>query len=80
MIRQLASGIYSYLPLGRRVLLNVERIVREEMDRAGCQEVLLPIMQPVELWEESGRYGQYGPELMRLEGSAYEGVCAWADP
>ncbi|NUU78510.1 proline--tRNA ligase [Paenibacillus xylanilyticus] len=67
MIRQLAAGIYSYLPLGRRVLLNVERIVREEMDRAGCQEVLLPIMQPAELWEESGRYNQYGPELMRLQ-------------
>ncbi|SLK02936.1 MULTISPECIES: proline--tRNA ligase [unclassified Paenibacillus] len=67
MIRQLAAGIYSYLPLGRRILLNVERIVREEMDRAGCQEVLLPIMQPAELWEESGRYTQYGPELMRLK-------------
>ncbi|WP_366290347.1 proline--tRNA ligase [Paenibacillus sp. AN1007] len=67
MIRQLAAGVYSYLPLGRRVLLNVERIVREEMDRAGCQEVLLPIMQPAELWEESGRYTQYGPELMRLK-------------
>lgn len=67
MIRQLAAGIYSYLPLGRRVLLNVERIVREEMDRAGCQEVLLPVMQPAELWEESGRYTQYGPELMRLK-------------
>ncbi|MGF6356416.1 prolyl-tRNA synthetase [Paenibacillus sp. 4624] len=67
MIRQVAAGIYSYLPLGRRVLLNVEQIVREEMDRAGCQEVLLPIMQPAELWEESGRYTQYGPELMRLK-------------
>ncbi|WP_405155600.1 proline--tRNA ligase [Paenibacillus sp. FSL K6-0108] len=67
MIRQLAAGIYSFLPLGRRILLNVERIVREEMDRAGCQEVLLPIMQPAELWEESGRYTQYGPELMRLK-------------
>jgi len=67
MIRQLAAGIYSYLPLGRRILLNVERIVREEMDRAGGQEVLLPIMQPAELWEESGRYTQYGPELMRLK-------------
>ncbi|WP_413375946.1 proline--tRNA ligase [Paenibacillus taichungensis] len=67
MIRQLAAGIYSYLPLGRRILLKVERIVREEMDRAGCQEVLLPIMQPAELWEESGRYTQYGPELMRLK-------------
>ncbi|WP_440117103.1 proline--tRNA ligase [Paenibacillus sp. QZ-Y1] len=67
MIRQLAAGIYSYLPLGRRILLNVERIVREEMDRAGCQEVLLPIMQPAELWEESGRYTQYGPELIRLK-------------
>lgn len=67
MIRQLAAGIYNYLPLGRRVLLNVERIVREEMDRAGCQEVLMPIMQPAELWEQSGRYSQYGPELMRFK-------------
>lgn len=67
LIRQLASGIYSYLSLGRRVLRKLEQIVREEMDRAGAQEVLMPAMQPAELWEQSGRYEQYGPELMRLK-------------
>lgn len=65
-IRQLAAGIYSYLPLGRRVLYRIERIVREEMDRAGAQELLLPAMQPLELWQESGRYERYGPELIRF--------------
>lgn len=65
-IRQLAAGIYTYLPLGWRVLRNVERILREEMDRAGAQELLMPALQPAELWEESGRYHAYGPELIRL--------------
>jgi len=65
-IRQLAAGIYTYLPLGRRVLRKAEQIVREEMDRAGGQEVLMPAMQPAELWRESGRYEVYGPELIRL--------------
>lgn len=65
-VRQVAAGVYSYLPLGRRVLHRIERIVREEMDRAGAQEVLLPAMQPAELWKESGRYADYGPELIRL--------------
>ncbi|WP_405082955.1 proline--tRNA ligase [Paenibacillus chitinolyticus] len=65
-IRQLAAGIYTYLPLGRRVLRKAEQIVREEMDRAGAQEMLMPVMQPAELWKESGRYSVYGPELMRL--------------
>jgi prolyl-tRNA synthetase len=65
-IRQLAAGIYTYLPLGRRVLRKVEQIVREEMDRADAQEVLMPAMQPAELWKESGRYSVYGPELIRL--------------
>ncbi|MDQ0087739.1 prolyl-tRNA synthetase [Paenibacillus anaericanus] len=65
-IRQLAAGIYTYMPLGRRVLRKAEQIVREEMDRAGAQELLMPAMQPAELWKESGRYSQYGPELIRL--------------
>ncbi|WP_018132524.1 proline--tRNA ligase [Effusibacillus pohliae] len=66
-IRQLAAGIYTYLPLGWRVLRKVETIVREEMDRAGAQEILMPAMQPAELWQESGRYQVYGPELIRLK-------------
>lgn len=65
-IRQLAAGIYTYLPLGWRVLKKVEAIVRQEMDRAGAQEILMPAMQPAELWQESGRYQVYGPELIRL--------------
>ncbi|GBF78104.1 proline--tRNA ligase [Paenibacillus sp. 598K] len=65
-IRQLAAGIYTYLPLGLRVLRNVERVLREEMDRAGAQELLMPALQPAELWQESGRYNAYGPELIRL--------------
>lgn len=65
-IRQLASGIYTYLPLGWRVLRKVERIIREEMDRAGAQEMLMPALQPAELWHESGRYEVYGPELIRV--------------
>lgn len=66
-IRQLAAGIYTYLPMGWRVLRKVESIVREEMDRAGAQEILMPAMQPAELWRESGRYDVYGPELIRLQ-------------
>ncbi len=65
-IRQLAAGIYTYLPLGRRVLHHIERIVREELDGAGAQELLMPALQPAELWRESGRYEAYGPELIRL--------------
>ncbi|GMX62966.1 proline--tRNA ligase [Paenibacillus elgii] len=66
LIRPLAAGVYTYLPLGRRALRKAEAIVREEMDRIGAQEVLLPAMQPAELWRESGRYDVYGPELVRL--------------
>ncbi|MDH5649026.1 MAG: proline--tRNA ligase [Gammaproteobacteria bacterium] len=66
MIRKLASGLYSWLPLGLRVLRKVEAIVRQEMDKAGAQEVLMPAVQPAELWQESGRWDQYGPELLRL--------------
>lgn len=66
-IRQSVSGVYSFLPLGRKVLRKVETIIREEMDRIGSQEVLMPALQPSELWEESGRWHTYGPELMRLK-------------
>lgn len=65
-IRQLAAGIYTYMPLGWRVIRKVEQIVREEMDRAGAQELLMPALQPMELWKESGRNDAYGPELIRL--------------
>ncbi|MFN6999224.1 proline--tRNA ligase [Elioraea tepidiphila] len=66
MIRQQAAGIYSWLPLGHRVLTNIARIVREEQDAAGCHELLMPTIQPAELWKESGRYEDYGKEMLRL--------------
>ncbi|SNZ09730.1 prolyl-tRNA synthetase [Terribacillus aidingensis] len=65
-IRQTASGIYSYLPLGTKVLRKVEAIIREEMDRSGASEMLMPALQPAELWQETGRWKVYGPELMRM--------------
>lgn len=67
MIRKLAAGLYTWMPTGLRVLRKVERIVREEMDRSGAQEVLMPVVQPAELWEESGRFHQYGAELLRIK-------------
>jgi prolyl-tRNA synthetase len=66
MIRQSSAGIYSWLPLGLRVLRKVERIVREEQDRAGALEILMPTVQPAELWRESGRYDDYGKEMLRI--------------
>jgi prolyl-tRNA synthetase len=66
MIRQEAAGIYAWLPLGLRVLRNIERIVREEMDRAGAVELLMPTLQLADLWRESGRYDAYGPEMLRI--------------
>ncbi|MBR2778844.1 MAG: proline--tRNA ligase [Firmicutes bacterium] len=66
MIRKLASGIYGFMPLGKRVLSKVENIVREEMDLAGAQEILMSALQPAELWEESGRWNAYGPEMWRV--------------
>src|SRR5215467_11031570 len=66
MIRQSSAGIYSWLPLGLRVLKKVEAIVREEQDRAGAQEILMPTIQPAELWRESGRYEDYGKEMLRI--------------
>ncbi|MBT3277340.1 proline--tRNA ligase [Candidatus Thioglobus sp.] len=66
LISKLASGLYSYLPMGVRVLKKVENIIREEMDKSGSQEVLMPVTQPAELWQESGRWHEYGPELLRF--------------
>jgi len=66
MIRKLASGLYIWLPMGLRVLRKVENIIRQEMDRIGAQELLMPAIQPAELWEKSGRWDQYGSELLRL--------------
>src|SRR5712672_3540702 len=66
MIRQSSAGIYSWLPLGLRVLQKVCRIVREEQDRAGAQEILMPTIQSAELWRESGRYDDYGKEMLRI--------------
>ena len=67
MIRKLAAGLYTWLPMGLRTLRKVDRIVREEMDKSGAQEVLMPAVQPAELWEESGRWTQYGGELLRMK-------------
>ena len=67
MIRKLASGLYTWLPMGLRVMRKVEAVVREEMNAAGALEVLMPAIQPAELWQESGRWEQYGPELLRLK-------------
>ena len=65
LVRRLASGLYTWLPMGLRVLRKVEAIVREEMDRAGAIELVMPMVQPAELWQESGRWDQFGPELLR---------------
>jgi prolyl-tRNA synthetase len=67
MIKQVAAGVYAYLPLGLKVLQSIERIVREEMDALGANELLLPALTPADLWQESGRWDKYGPELMRLK-------------
>ena len=67
LIRRLAGGLYSWLPLGLRTLRKVERIVREEMDRSGALELIMPVVQPAELWQESGRWVEYGPELLRFK-------------
>jgi len=75
LIRKLAAGLYTWLPLGLRVLRKVEHIVRDEMDRAGALEVLMPAVQPAELWIESGRWDQYGPELLRLQDRHHREFC-----
>ena len=75
MVRRVAAGIYNFLPLGFRVLRQVERIVREEMDRAGAQEIVMPLVQPAELWHETGRWAQYGKELLRLKDRHERDFC-----
>jgi len=75
MIRQVARGIYDFLPLGLRVLRKVERIVREELDDAGCQEILMPVVCPAELWQESGRWERYGKELLRIKDRHERDFC-----
>ena len=67
MIKKLGAGIYSYMPVGLRVIRKVENIVREEMNRAGAVELLMPVVQPAELWQETGRWDKMGPELLRLK-------------
>ena len=66
LVRQTSAGIYAWLPLGLRVLRNIERIVREEQNAVGAQEILMPTIQPAELWRESGRYEDYGKEMLRI--------------
>ncbi|GMR07977.1 MAG: proline--tRNA ligase [Gammaproteobacteria bacterium] len=75
MIRKLAAGLYTWLPMGLRVLRKVENIIREEMDNAGAQEVLMPAVQPAELWQESARWEQYGPELLRFHDRHQREFC-----
>ena len=75
MIRQLAAGIYTWLPLGLRVLRKVEHIIRQEMDRAGAQEIMMSAVQPAELWQESGRWDRYGPELLRFTDRHERNFC-----
>lgn len=75
MIRKTASGIYTFLPLGYRVLTKIENIVREEMNAKGALEIMMPALQPSEIWHESGRWNDYGPELMRLEDRHGHGYC-----
>ena len=75
MIRRVASGIYTWLPLGLKVLRKIETIIREEMDASGAQEVMMPVVQPAELWQESGRWEQYGPELLRIHDRHNRDFC-----
>ncbi|MDH3712266.1 MAG: proline--tRNA ligase [Gammaproteobacteria bacterium] len=75
MIHRLASGLYSWLPLGYRVVRKVERVVREEMDRAGALEMIMPAVQPAELWQESGRWDHFGPELLRFRDRHERDFC-----
>src|SRR5210317_851131 len=75
MIRKLAAGLYTWLPLGLRVMRKVENIVREEMDRAGALEVLMPAVQPAELWQETGRWEKYGNLLLRMQDRHQREYC-----
>ena len=75
MIRKVAAGIYTYLPLGLRVLRKIERIIREEMEQAGAQELLMPILAPAGLWKETGRWDYYGKELFRCQDRHQRDFC-----
>ena len=75
LIRKLAAGLYTWLPIGLRVLRKVENIVREEMDKSGAQELLMPLVQPAELWQESKRWQEYGPELLRIQDRHQRDFC-----
>lgn len=75
LIRKLAAGLYTWLPLGLRVLRRVEKVVREEMDASGAIEISMPVVQPAELWQESGRWEQYGPELLRIQDRHQRDFC-----
>jgi prolyl-tRNA synthetase len=75
MIRKLAAGIYMYLPLAQRVLRKTEEIIRQEMNRAGAQEVVLPFVQPAEIWQKSGRWDIYGKELLRFKDRNNRDFC-----
>ena len=75
MIRKVAAGIYNWLPAGLRVMRKVENIVRDEMDKTGAQEVLMPAVQPAELWEKSGRWEMYGGELLRMKDRHNRDFC-----
>ena len=75
LIRKLGSGLYTWMPLGLRVLRTVERIVREEMDRAGAMELLMPAIQPAELWQESGRWEQFGPQMLKIKDRHERDFC-----
>ena len=75
LIKQIAAGIYAYLPLGYRVIKKIENIIREELDKIGASELLMPALQPKDLWDESGRWDKYGPELMRLQDRKKRDFC-----
>ena len=75
LIRKLASGLYSWLPLGNKVLRKITNIVREEMDKSGAMEICMPIVQPAELWQESERWSQMGPELLRIQDRHERNFC-----
>ena len=80
LIRRLASGLYTWLPMGLKILRKTEAIVREEMDKAGAQEVLMPSVQPAELWQESQRWEKYGPELLRITDRHQREFCYGPTP
>ena len=75
LVSKLASGLYSYLPIGVRVIQKVEKIIREEMNKSLAQELLMPVAQPAELWQESGRWEEYGPELLRFQDRHKRDFC-----